>query len=143
MLSVELYSTSMYGDGFKKVTGTSLIIQGWRMVRSETGWDAEILVKNPSPRILSKKFRNSKKGKNKQCKNETSRLRKNAFKISRSCQNFPRPLYLHIRDIHSWQAFACMYVSSQSLWSNLYTRHSTFFLQMNKWKSTYSNCGER
>ena len=31
--------------------------KGWRMVKSETGRDAEILVRNPSPRL----FRDSKK----------------------------------------------------------------------------------
>ena len=31
------------------------------MVKSETRRDAEILVKNPSPRLFSKKFRDSKK----------------------------------------------------------------------------------
>ena len=33
------------------------------MVKSETRRDAEILVENPSPRLLGKKFRDSKKGK--------------------------------------------------------------------------------
>ena len=48
------------------------------MVKSETRRDAEILFKKPSPRLLSKKFRDSNKGKNKTCKDETSRLIKNA-----------------------------------------------------------------
>ena len=60
------------------------------MVKSETRRDAEILVKKPSPRLLGKKFRDSNKGKNKTCKDETSSLIKNALKISRSRQNFPR-----------------------------------------------------
>ena len=33
------------------------------MVKSETRRDAEILVRNPSPRLFGKKFRESKKGK--------------------------------------------------------------------------------
>ena len=33
----------------------------WRMVKSETRRDAEILVRNPSPRLFGKKFRDSKK----------------------------------------------------------------------------------
>jgi len=65
----------------------------WRMVKSETHRDAEILVKKPSPRLLGKKFRDSNKGKTKTWKDETSRLIKNALKISRSCQNFPRPTF--------------------------------------------------
>ena len=63
-------------------------LKGWRMIKSETRRDAEILVKKTSPRLLSKKFRDSNKGKNKTCKDETLRL-----KISRSCQNFPRPTF--------------------------------------------------
>ena len=35
--------------------------KGWRMVKSETRRDAEILVRNPSPRLFGKKFRDSKK----------------------------------------------------------------------------------
>ena len=35
--------------------------EGWRMVKSETRRDAEILVRNPSPRLFGKKFRDSKK----------------------------------------------------------------------------------
>ena len=66
------------------------------MVKSETRQDAEILVKNPSPRLLGKKFRDSNKGKTKPCKNEASRVIKNALKISRSCQNFPRPTFFEV-----------------------------------------------
>ena len=35
--------------------------EGWRMVKSETCRDAEILVRNPSPRLFGKKFWDSKK----------------------------------------------------------------------------------
>ena len=35
--------------------------KGWRMVKSETRRDAEILVRNPSPRLFGKKLRDSKK----------------------------------------------------------------------------------
>lgn len=75
-----------------------ILFKGWRMVKSKTRQDAEILVtsKNPSPRLLSKKFRHSKKGENKPCKNKTSRLIKHALKISRSCQNFPRPTFFKV-----------------------------------------------
>jgi len=66
------------------------------MVKSETRQDAEILVRNPSPRLFGKKFRDSKKSKNKPCKNETSRLIKNASEISRSCQHFPIPTFFEV-----------------------------------------------
>ena len=36
-------------------------LEGWRMVKSETRRDAEILVRNPSPKLFGKKFRDSKK----------------------------------------------------------------------------------
>ena len=42
--------------------GTALIpMEGWQMVKSKTRQDAEILVENVSPRLLGKKFRDSKK----------------------------------------------------------------------------------
>ena len=66
------------------------------MVKSETRRDAEILVRNPSPRLFGKKFRDSKKVKTNYEKNETSRLIKNVSEISRSCQNFPRPTFLEV-----------------------------------------------
>ena len=37
--------------------------KGWRMVKSETCRDAKILVRNPSPRLFGKTFRDSKKEK--------------------------------------------------------------------------------
>ena len=66
------------------------------MVKSETRRDAEILVRNPSPRFFGKKVSRLKKSKNKPCKNETSRLIKNASEISRSCQNFPRTMFFEV-----------------------------------------------
>ena len=54
----------------RRVTGPRLTIkrrqvtfecQGWQMVKSETRRDAEILVRNPSPSLFGKKFRESKK----------------------------------------------------------------------------------
>ena len=68
----------------------------WRMVKSETRQDAEILVRNPSPRLFGTKFPRLKKSKNKPWKNETSRLIKNASEILRSYQNFPRPTFFEI-----------------------------------------------
>ena len=49
------------------------------MVKSETHRDAKILVRNPSPRLFGKKFRD-RKSKNKPCKNDTSRLIKKRFR---------------------------------------------------------------
>ena len=46
--------------------------KGWRMVKSETRRDAEILVRNPSPRLFGEKFRDSKKVK---ANHEKTRLR--------------------------------------------------------------------
>ena len=53
-------------------TITNLQIEGWRMVKSETRRDAEILVRNPSPRLFGEKFRDSKKVKT---NHEKTRLR--------------------------------------------------------------------
>ena len=38
-----------------------VVSKGWQMVKSETRRDAETLVRNPSPRLFGKKFRDSKK----------------------------------------------------------------------------------
>ena len=46
------------------------------MVKSETRRDAEILVKNPSPRFLGKKFRDSEKVKTNHAKTRLRDLRK-------------------------------------------------------------------
>ena len=63
------------------------------MVKSETRRDAEILVKNPSPRLFGEKFPDSKKVKT---NHEKTRLIKNVSEISRSCQNFPRPTFFEV-----------------------------------------------
>ena len=42
--------------------------EGWRMVKSETHRDAKTLVRNPSPRLFGKKFRDLKKVKTNQSK---------------------------------------------------------------------------
>ena len=47
------------------------------------------------PETLVKSFE-TQKSKNKPCKNETSRLIKNASEISRSCQNFLRPTFFEV-----------------------------------------------
>ena len=46
------------------------------MVKSETRRDAEILVRNPSPRLFGKKFRDSKKGKTNHAKTRLRDLSK-------------------------------------------------------------------
>ena len=66
------------------------------MVKSDTRRDAEILVRNLSPRLFGKKFPDSTKVKTNHEKNETSRLIKNVSEISRSCQNFPRPKFFEV-----------------------------------------------
>ena len=48
----------------------------WRMVKSETRRDAEILVRNPSPRLFGKKFRDSKKVKTNHAKTRLRDLSK-------------------------------------------------------------------
>ena len=50
----------------------STLQKGWRMVKPETRRDAEILVRNPSPRLFGEKFRDSKKVKT---NHEKTRLR--------------------------------------------------------------------
>ena len=49
-----------------------LLFKGWRMVKSETCRDAEILVRNLSPRLFGEKFRDSTKVK---ANHEKTRLR--------------------------------------------------------------------
>ena len=77
-------------------TITNLQIEGWRMVKSETRRDTEILVRNPSPRLLGEKFRDSKKVKTNHAKTRLRDFIKNASEISRSCQNFPRPTFFEV-----------------------------------------------
>ena len=55
---------------------SSLQVQGWRMVKSETRRDAETLVRNPSPRLFGKKFRDSKKVKTNHAKTRLRDLSK-------------------------------------------------------------------
>ena len=50
--------------------------KGWRMVKSETRRDAETLVRNPSPRLFGKKFRDSKKVKTNHAKTRLRDLSK-------------------------------------------------------------------
>ena len=65
------------------------------MVKSETCRDAEILVRNLSPRLFGKKFRDSKKVKQTMQKRDFE-TDQNAFEISRSYQNFSRPTFFEV-----------------------------------------------
>ena len=51
-------------------------LKGWRMVKSETRRDAATLVRNPSPRLFGKKFRDSKKVKTNHAKTRLRDLSK-------------------------------------------------------------------
>ena len=55
--------------------------KGWRKVKSETRRDAEILVRNPSPRLFGKKFRDSKKVK-------TNRAKTRLWDLSKTLPRF-------------------------------------------------------
>ena len=64
---------SLLLDLFMISSGT---YQGWRMVKFKTRQDAEILVRNPSPRLFGKKFRDSKKVKTNHAKTRLRDLSK-------------------------------------------------------------------
>ena len=51
------------------------------MVKSDTRRDAEILVRNPSPRLFGKKFRDSKKVKTNHAKTRFRDLSKTFFEV--------------------------------------------------------------
>ena len=66
------------------------------MVKSETRRDAEILVRNPSPRLFGKKFRDSKKVKT---SHEKTRLRDLSKTLPRSrdpAKIFPRTTFFDV-----------------------------------------------
>ena len=58
------------------VNEVEYVCKGRRMVKSETRRDAEILVRNPSPRLFGKKFRDSKKVKTNHAKTRLQDLSK-------------------------------------------------------------------
>ena len=89
-------SESKFSSLWMTSFGVTINEKGWRMVKSETRREAEILVRNPSPRLFGEKVSRLKKSKSKPWKNETSRLIKNASEISRSCPNFPRPTFFEV-----------------------------------------------
>ena len=65
------------------------------MVKSETRRDAEILVRNPSPRLFGKKFPDSKKVK---INHEKTRFRDLSKTLPRfrDPANFPRPTFFEV-----------------------------------------------
>ena len=72
--------------------------QGWRMVKSETRRDAEILVRNPSPRLFGKKFRDSKKVKTNHAKTRLRDLPKTLPRFRDPTKMFRDP---HFSRYHS------------------------------------------
>ena len=96
---------------FANVTFTHL--QGWRMVKSETRRDAEILVRNPSPRHFGKKFRDSKKVKTNHAKTRLRDLSKtlprfrDPAKIFRDpcfSRHHSPPLLTHVQITRHWKS---------------------------------------
>ena len=69
--------------------------KGWRMVKSETRREAEILVRNPSPRLVGKKFQDSKKVKTNHAK---TRLRD----LSKTLPRFRDPAKIFRDPRFSW-----------------------------------------
>ena len=69
--------------------------KGWRMVKSETHREAEILVRNPSPRPFGKKFQDSKKVKTNHAK---TRLRD----LSKTLPRFRDPAKIFRDPRFSW-----------------------------------------
>ena len=92
------------------------------MVKSETTQDAEILVRNPSPRLFAKKFRDSKKGKTNHAKTRLRDLSKTLprfrdpakiFRDSRFSRYHSPPLtyskHKHKKNGHVHSSFAYAY----------------------------------
>ena len=73
-----------------------LLFQGWRMVKSETLRDAEIIVRNPSQRLFGETFRDSKKVKANHEKTRPRDLLKTLPRFRETCQNFPRPTFFEV-----------------------------------------------
>ena len=83
---------------FLLISGSKTVHQyeGWRIVKSETRRDAEILVRNPRPRLFGEKFWDSKKVKANHEKTRLRDLSKMLPRFSRSCQNFLRPTFFEV-----------------------------------------------
>ena len=72
--------------------------EGWRMVKSETRRDAETIVRNPSPRLFGKKFRDSKKVKTNHAKTRLRDLSKTLPRFRDPVKIFQDP---HFSRYHS------------------------------------------
>ena len=66
------------------------------MVKSETRRDAEILVRNPSPRLFGEKFRDSKKGKTNHEKTRLRDLSKTPPRFRDPAKIFPRTTFFDV-----------------------------------------------
>ena len=101
--------------------------EGWRMVKSETRRDAEILVRNPSPRLFGKKFRDSKKV---EANHAKTRLRD----LSKTPPRFRDPAKI-FRDPHfSWYHSPPLMGRNASIMhtSQYNAKHCTFVLDSQK-----------
>ena len=91
---IEIKSTGLaslwdlYCDSF-------LLILHGMVVTSGGEWSNPRLAETPRS-YFKIRARDARKVKSKPCKNETSRIIKNAFEISRSCQNIPRPTFFEV-----------------------------------------------
>ena len=90
-----------------------LLFQGWRMVKSETRRDAEIIVRNPSRRLFGETFRDSKKVKANHEKTRPRDLLKTLPRFRETCQNFPRPTFFEVpfANPYSETSFFCFFFS--------------------------------
>ena len=66
------------------------------MVKSETRRDAEILVRNPSPRLFGEKFRDSKRVKANHEKTRLRDLPKTLPRFRDPAKIFPRPTFFEV-----------------------------------------------
>ena len=82
--------------------------EGWRMVKSETRRDAEILVRNLSPRLFGKKFRDSKKVKTNHAKTRLRDLSKTLPRFRDPAKIFRDPCFSRYHSPPlTWSLLAC------------------------------------
>ena len=98
--------------------------QGWRMVKSETRRDAEILVRNPSPRLFGEKFRDSKKVKT---NHEKTRLRD----LSKTLPRFRDPAKI-FRDPRFPRYHSAPLLLAKVLVENFLGLHCTYSFTLDK-----------
>jgi len=70
------------------------LLKGWRMIKSETQRDAEILLRNPNPRLCGKKFRESKKVKTNHAETRLRDLSKTLPRFRDPAKIFRDPRFL-------------------------------------------------